>query len=201
MIKLKEYKQLLESSKKESLDMSIADCHIPGVFSLVFSGTDHGNLTRAFIATKKIKFGDVQFHSHRYGLFLTPIKGVIEHHIAKEDHSGEYMMQVYNYRSPLNGGKGLVYSGEMAFNIKSHYMPIGSTTYLFSKDIHTMSCSKGSVWIVEENGFDVDSSTVLGVPFVLDGLYNTPKQFQVNDMHQLVLRSVRNIVNEMEAIS
>ena len=33
-------------------------------------------------------------------------------------------------------------------------------------DIHTISCSKNSIWIVEEFGFQVNESTVLGVKII-----------------------------------
>lgn len=55
---------------------------------------------------------------------------------------------------------------------------------------HTVCCKAGAMWVVEEQGFKTEESTVLGVPFTVDGLYNKPQQFQINDMCQMVLREM-----------
>ena len=75
-------------------------------------------------------------------------------------------------------------------------LPVGSEITLSHNDIHTVSCSKGSVWIVKEKGFKTKESVVLGVPFITEGLYNAPKQYQVNDVYQMVLSKLRKIVGE-----
>lgn len=49
--------------------------------------------------------------------------------------------------------------------------------YLPPDLVHSVSCSKGSMWVVQELGFQDDSSTVLGTNFSTEGLYNEPKQF------------------------
>jgi len=63
-------------------------------------------------------------------------------------------------------------------------------------DIHTISCSKGSIWIVEELGFKTEESTVLGVPFTVDGLYTEPTMFQINDKCQIVLKYVTEMLKQ-----
>ena len=185
---------------KQSLNMSIADCHLKGCFSLVVGGTEHGELTRVFIATKKIKPFDIQFHSHRYDLKLGVIHGVFEHHVALEDdykslYDGESVrLKTYNYKSPLNRGTGLVNTGESNWSIKSYKVPVGGEMYLPSDLIHTVSVSKGSIWVVQEQGFNQDSSVVLGTDFSTEGLYNKPEQFQVNNMYEQVLNKLKQLV-------
>ena len=193
------YKMMLNISK-ESLDKSIADCHIKGCFSLVVGGTEHGNLTRVFIATKKIKPFDIQLHSHRYDLKMGVIHGVFEHHVALEETSQSYYenesvkLRSYEYRSPLNGGNGLTKTGSSNWNIKSYHVPVGGEMYLPHDLVHSVSCSKGSIWVVQELGFASDSSVVLGNDFSTEGLYRQPEQFQVNNMYEQVLTKLKKLV-------
>ena len=72
---------------------------------------------------------------------------------------------------------------------------MGSQISLTANDIHTVSCSKGSIWVVEEKGFESNKSTVLGVPFILDGLYTKPELYQVNDMCQHVAKELKTLLN------
>jgi hypothetical protein len=195
----KDLHKMLLNVNKESLDKSIADCHIKGCFSLVVGGTEHGNLTRVFIATKKIKPFDIQFHSHRYDLKIGVIHGVFEHHIAyplnRDAVNPNFVtLKEYDYKSPLNGGNGLVFTGVNKFCVESAKIPIGGELYLDSKDIHSVSVSKGSIWVVQELGFQDDSSVVLGTDFSTEGLYNKPEQFQVNNMYEQVLKHLKKLV-------
>lgn len=192
--------EMMKNPSKESLDMSLANCHIDGVFSLVVGGNEHGKLTRVFIATKKIKPFDIQFHTHRYNLRIGVIHGNFTHHTALEGftsdlYSGEAVsLKSYEYKSPLNGGTGLVGTGESCYILKTSDIPIGGELYLPYDLLHTVSCAKGTIWVVQELGFEDDSSTVLGVDFTTDGLYTEPKQFQVNDMFQTVLGKLKKLV-------
>ena len=193
------YKMMLNVDK-QSLDMSLQDCHVEGCFSLVVGGTEHGKLTRVFIATKKIKPFDIQFHSHRYNLKIGVIHGVFEHHIALEDTTQSYYanksvkLKSYEYRSPLNGGNGLTETGSSIRNLKSYKVPVGGEMYLPHDLVHSVSCSKGSMWVVQELGFQDDSSTVLGTDFATEGLYRKPEQFQVNNMYEQVLSKLKKLV-------
>ena len=185
---------LLHNPDKEALELSIDNCHAKGLFSLVIKGTQFGSLKRVFIAKRKIKPLDVQLHNHRYGIKITPIKGIVRHHMAFESDDGG-LIKHYKYKSPLNGGNGLTYYRTRSYKVEDYYMPVGMTCTLISTDIHTVSCSKGSMWIVEEQGFDREESDVLGVPFITDDLYSTPRSFQINDNAGLVLSAVRKIIN------
>ena len=193
------YKMMLNVDK-QSLDMSLQDCHVEGCFSLVVGGTEHGKLTRVFIATKKIKPFDIQFHSHRYNLKIGVIHGVFEHHIALEDTTQSYYanksvkLKSYEYKSPLNGGNGLTETGSSNWNLKSYKVPVGGEMYLPHDLVHSVSCSKGSMWVVQELGFQDDSSTVLGTDFATEGLYRKPEQFQVNNMYEQVLSKLKKLV-------
>lgn len=193
------YKMMLNADK-QSLDMSLQDCHVKGCFSLVVGGTEHGRLTRVFIATKKIKPFDIQFHSHRYDLKIGVVHGVFDHHIALEDDYGSYYncesvrMKCFDYKSPLNGGTGLTKTGESNWKLNSYKVPVGAEMYLPYDLVHSVSCSKGSIWIVQEQGFTTDSSVVLGTDFATEGLYRKPEQFQVNNMYEQALSKLNKLV-------
>jgi hypothetical protein len=200
---LKNIYNLIINPKIECLDLSLSDTHAKGVFSLVVDGNEAGCLTRIFISKNKIKPYSVQLHTHRYPLRLTFIKGNVKHHVAipsKESTLDSIELSEFEYKSPLNSGSGLKYLKEKYFTIKDYSLPVGSTIFLTSNDYHTISCSKGSIWIVEELGFKKDKSRVLGIPFITDGLYNRPNMFQINDMCQLVAKELKQIINSYESI-
>ena len=76
---------------------------------------------------------------------------------------------------------------------------VGSKVRYFKKVVETETeIPLGSVWIVKEKGFKTKESVVLGVPFITEGLYNAPKQYQVNDVYQMVLSKLRKIVGEIK---
>lgn len=198
---IKKIYNLVKSPNKESLKLSLADTHHNGIFSLVVDGTEFGELTRIFISESKLNPFDVQLHTHRYPIQLTAIKGNITHFLAFKSYVEDLntvSMSEFEYKSPLNGGNGLKYIQESNFIIKDYKMPIASSVIMSENDFHTMSCSKGSIWIVEEQGFKTDSSRVLGTPFTVDGLYNEPKMFSINDKCQIVAKELKKIILDYE---
>lgn len=198
---LRKIYSLLTNPNQESLNLSMADTHHSNIFSLVIDGTEFGKLTRIFIADEKLKPFEVQLHTHRYPLMLTMVKGNITHFTASEAFDNDFRnveLSEFEYKSPLNGGCGLKYIGEKKVKINQYKLPIGSSVNMNFTHFHTMSCSKGSIWIVEEKGFKTDSSRVLGVPFVTDGLYNPPKLFQVNDKVQIVRKAIKKMIIDYE---
>jgi hypothetical protein len=200
---LKKVYDYLKNPNIESLNLSMADTHHNGLFSLVISGTEFGNLTRVFIADADLLPYEVQLHTHRYPIRLTTIKGNIKHFVAYRSeivdcHTVE--LSEFNYKSPLNGGKGLSYEKETNVIIKDYHLPIGSTLQMTENEFHTVSCDKGSIWIVEEQGFKNDFSKVLGVPFVTEGLYNPPASFQVNDKCQIVAKEIKKLILDYEVV-
>lgn len=193
--------EMMKHPDQDALNKSLNDVHLKGVFSLVVGGTENGSLTRIFIANKKIKPFDIQFHSHRYNLTIGVVHGNFKHHVALEYFGSNYHegksihMKSYEYKSPLNGGNGLTKTGDDIYHLRSYNVPVGGELFLPYDLIHSVSVSKGSVWIVQEHGFVDDSSTVLGTPFITEGLYNEPKQYQVNDMYQLVFEKLKKLVD------
>lgn len=175
---------------------SIDNCHVPGLFSLVIDGQEDGKLTRVFISREQIELGDVQYHDHRYGLCLTPLTKGVTHHLMSIDGSGSTVMPLFEYKSFLNGGGGTRYLYDV--NIKSHQhdMMPGSFSRLTHGQVHTISCKKNSVWVVEETGFEKDHSHFLGVPFATEGLYTAPGQYMINDMCQLVLNKINGLIGD-----
>jgi hypothetical protein len=188
---------------KETLEKSMDNVHCKGLFSLVINGTEDGKLTRVFIAHKKIKLGQVQFHTHRYDLNLTVLKGEFMHHTATlcDPLDMSIEMDSFTYQSPLNGGVGLSGGGLTSKELKSYMMPIGSTVYIDHEELHTVSVNKGCIWVVEELGFKTKISQVWGVPFTVDGLYNPPKQYQINDNHQLVKKTINEIASHYKMVN
>lgn len=194
---------LMDNQDPKSLEKSIDNCHHKGLFSLVIGGTENGKLTRVFIATKKIKLSGCTFHSHTYDLTIGVIKGEFMHHIAKD--SDMFMMNssptdvmfnwvrlpTYHYQSPLNNGKGLEFDSMKEYYINSTVVPAGGEIHLRHTDIHSVTVSEGTMWVLQEHGFETDKSTVIGKPFTVDGLYTPPKQYQVNDMWQLVYNELK----------
>jgi len=199
---LKRVQYCLRSGSPDSLNLSLNNVHSEGLFSLVVDNVEFGKLTRVFIAEKKIKPFDVQFHTHRYPIRLTTIKGQFKHHVAKECYRKEVdtcTISKFDYKSFLNGGSGLKYEKEVEIVVSDYTIPNGSTIEMNTVEYHTVSCAKGTIWIVQELGFEKDSSKVLGVPFIVDSLYTKPEMFQINDKAQLVLREISKMISEYES--
>lgn len=190
--------RLMEEPNVESLQMSMNDVHQKGLFSLVVGGTENCKLTRIFIAKNKIKPFAAQLHSHVYDLNIGVIKGTFLHHSAHEcgRNAKGVNLGTYKYQSPLNGGAGLEYIEDKPYSLYDNYVPETGSFYLNHNDIHTVSASKGTMWIVEELGVKSKSSIVVGKRFIVDGLYNQPKQYQVNDMYQIVKRELEIICDK-----
>lgn len=182
------------SEPTKAIKKSLNNVHSKGLFSLVVDGEENGKLLRVFIADKKIRPYSVQLHSHRYPINLIAINGTIKQYVAKPGNMVK--MPVYKYRSFLNGGKGLQFSHTDNFDVHEYTLPKASVLHMTENEIHTVSCSKGSIWIVEELGFKTEESTVLGVPFTIEGLYTEPEMFQINDKAQTVLKYVNKILDD-----
>lgn len=198
MQELRKIHKKLQKTKNSSLQMSMRDVHIKGLFSLVFDGDQAGHLTRAYIANNKVEPFDAQLHSHSYNLKLTVLKGRVTHHLAKnigENEMGAMTISAYKYKSPLKGRDGiLIYSHQQIISIEENVIPPSATIFLNHSDIHTVSCSKGAVWIVEELGFQTKETIVLGTPFCLEGLYRKPEQFEINDNYQTLKRLTQDLL-------
>lgn len=190
---LQKYYDQLTNANEHELGLSIDNCHAKGLFSLVFNGTEFGKLTRAFIASKKVRPFDVQLHNHTYDLSITVIKGQVMHHTATL--GKDILIPNYEYKSPLNGGNGLTFVGTKSIDMNTYHLPTTSKIFLHANEYHTVSCSKGSIWIVQEHGFQSKSSNVLGSPFTTDGLYPAPSMYQINDRVQLLGNALKEHLN------
>lgn len=196
---LEEFKDKLIKCNPESLKMSLNNVHAKEMFSLVVDGTEAGKLTRVFIAGKKLKPYKAQLHTHRYPITLTVLKGTVTQHTADIFKTG-FNTSMYKYKSPLNGGQGLTYRQEVSVCTKDFVVPVGCQIHMDCNSFHTISCSKGAMWIVEELGFENDYSLVLGVPFITENLYTKPEMFQINDKHQLVLKTINKLVSALSCV-
>jgi hypothetical protein len=197
--------QLLKSLDKttpDSLKLSLSNAHKKGLFSLVISGVAPGNLQRVFIADKKVSPYDIQLHTHRYPIRITVLKGTVKHYVAKKGTSEQCRVRLseFEYSSPLTGGKGLAYLHEDYFDIQEYILPVGSMTSLGVADYHTISCSKGAVWVVEEMGYRCEVSKVLGIPFNTSGLYTQPERFEPHNRHIQVTKTVEKLIKRFDAV-
>ena len=203
LLSLKKLRAILVNPDPESLELSLDDVHHPGLFSLVVGGTEAGKLTRIFIADTGIPIGAVQLHQHRYGIRLTTLKGlVVQHEAVRCDPGvgGAVRLNIFKYKSPLNGGDGLTYSGNDLFTLRMFPVPICGSLEMYHTEFHTISCGSGAMWMVEELGFKSDSSAVLGVPFDTDGLYTKVSAGRVDTQRIHVLRVVENLIKKFESL-
>lgn len=201
--KLQQIQKFLNYPNTDSLNLSMKDTHHAGLFSLVIHGTEFGKLIRVFIADEDIQPYEVQLHTHRYPIMITAIKGNITHYVAVRTDTidvATVSLSEFNYKSPLNGGEGLSYLKETNVTLKDYNLPVGATLKMTPDEFHTVSCKKGAIWIVEENGFKSDSSRVLGVPFITEGLYNPPNSFQINDKYQMVKSEINKLILAYKSI-
>ena len=194
---------LMNNQNEGSLLKSLDNVHHKGLFSLVIGGNENGSLTRVFIATKKIKMSAIQLHSYTYDLSIGVIKGEFMHHTAMQLGCGavganSIKLDKYRYRSPLNGGNGLEFLEDATYLVQSSNIPEGGEVLLSHTDIHSVSVSKGAMWVLQEHGFKTHKSIVLGRKFITDGLYTIPKQYQVNDMWQKVYASLKKLTHGQE---
>ena len=190
---IEKYKNLLLIADKDAFSKSLNNVHHKGLFSLVIGGIENGKLTRVFIAHEKIKPFDIQLHSHRYYLRITPLQGYIKQHEAYLS-SSNVNMDRWSYKSILNGGNGLTYKSEEEVSLKEFNLPVGSNIEMDVDQIHTISCSKNSIWVVEEFGFKTDESIVLGISFKTKGFYTEVKQLEINVNRNLVLNAMNKIL-------
>lgn len=201
---LRKVNEMLENPDADALEMSLDNVHSEGLFSLVLGGTEHGKLTRVFVANKKLKPFGVQLHTHRYSIKLTVIKGHVKHYTTTDCESINHesvVLPQYKYKSVLNGGFGIRYMKDRVVQVKEFTIPVGATVHMNSDQFHTVSCSKGSMWIVEEQGFEKDHSLLLGVPFTVNDLYTKPRGSQVMDMFNAVHAVVKNLLSDFNTVS
>lgn len=183
---------LLSSAKQESLELSLSDCHVKGLFSLVIAGNEFGHLTRIFIAEQEIKPFDVQLHTHRYSIKLSPIFGQLIHHRANRDKKGEILMTEYEYSSAITGQQSLTSLGKRRISCSQYPIPPGSVIELSHQDFHTISCSQGATWMVEELGYQTEKSRVLGIPFEVKDMYRKPDISKILVMRDRVLETLQS---------
>lgn len=181
--------ETIENATDDALDMSLRDCHADGLFSLVVKKSSDGCLTRFFIATKDIEFGDIAMHSHKYRLWLSLLAGSFTHH--KAILGGNTTISEWKYRSDDGS---FVHKGSPSITIKSEHLPVSSEIYLRADDVHTVSCKAGAVWAIEELAYTgCVETTVLGVPFKTRDLYKKPTRQQILEVKSAVYGVLLNL--------
>ena len=177
---MKKFLDLLNENNPELYTMSRADVHARELYSIVLKQHDDGRLTRAFIALDEVKPFDIQLHTHAYSIDITALTGLVRHHIATPillNTTCPYTrMPAYRYRSMLREEfveQRFVPDGVMKVHVEDYYIPPGGSIYLESTDIHTVSCSAKSIWIIEEGNRVSDDSLFLGIPFNKGTMYRS----------------------------
>ena len=201
---MKKFLDLLNEQNPELYTMSRADVHARELYSIVLKQHEDGRLTRAFIALDEVKPFDIQLHTHAYSINITAITGLIRHHIATPillNTTCPYTrMPTYRYRSMLREESvehRFVRDGIKNVHVEAYYIPPGESIYLESTDIHTVSCSAKSIWIIEEGNRVSDDSLFLGIPFSKGTMYrslvDSPKE--VDMCIDFLRKSLENVVD------
>ena len=201
---MKKFLDLLNEQNPELYTMSRADVHARELYSIVLKQHEDGRLTRAFIALDEVKPFDIQLHTHAYSINITAITGLIRHHIATPillNTTCPYTrMPAYRYRSMLREESvehRFVRDGIKNVHVEDYYIPPGGSIYLESTDIHTVSCSAKSIWIIEAGNRVNDDSLFLGIPFSKGTMYrslvDSPKE--VDMCIDFLRKSLENVVD------
>ena len=193
---------LSKEPNRQNIDMSLKNTHVKGMYSIVLNIDNDGNLFRVFYATEEIKPYEIALHEHRYNLTLGFIDGCIKQHSLIETYTEvctceRVDLPVFKYETPLNGGNGLTYIVDIFAYIISTDMPLYSSVYLNANDIHTISCTKDSMWIVREEtlGYNKNYSYVYGKPFTTDGLYDKISDEEYNNIFNLIKDKLKPYLN------
>ena len=193
---------LSKEPNRQNIDMSLKNTHVKGMYSIVLNIDNDGNLFRVFYATEEIKPYEIALHEHRYNLTLGFIDGCIKQHSLIETYTEvctceRIDLPVFKYETPLNGGNGLTYIVDIFAYIISTDMPLYSSVYLNANDIHTISCTKDSMWIVREEtlGYNKNYSYVYGKPFTTDGLYDKISDEEYNNIFNLIKDKLKPYLN------
>ena len=193
---------LSKEPNRQNIDMSLKNTHVKGMYSIVLNIDNDGNLFRVFYATEEIKPYEIALHEHRYNLTLGFIDGCIKQHSLIETYTEvctceRIDLPVFKYETPLNGGNGLTYIVDIFAYIISTDIPLYSSVYLNANDIHTISCTKDSMWIVREEtlGYNKNYSYVYGKPFTTDGLYDKISDEEYNNIFNLIKDKLKPYLN------
>ena len=193
---------LSKEPNRQNIDMLLKNTHVKGMYSIVLNIDNDGNLFRVFYATEEIKPYEIALHEHRYNLTLGFIDGCIKQHSLIETYTEvctceRIDLPVFKYETPLNGGNGLTYIVDIFAYIISTDIPLYSSVYLNANDIHTISCTKDSMWIVREEtlGYNKNYSYVYGKPFTTDGLYDKISDEEYNNIFNLIKDKLKPYLN------
>ena len=196
------HKEFLEYLKavldiKHSLrdDLSLADCHHPGLYSIVLRKNPKGELLRVFVATKDIEAGSICYHTHKYGVKIVPLTTGIINHRAVPISTGNTCMT--RFKKCKTTGK-YIEVDSVHYDVSDHHLLKGTMTFLSHSDIHTISCKEDSMWVIQENielGEYQDEFT-FGIPPNKEGMYN-----KVDALTSLVLQNsiLHEIIKTLES--
>ena len=191
---MRKFLDLLDENNPELYSMSRADVHARELYSIVLKQHDDGRLTRAFMAMEDVKPFDIQLHTHAYSIDITAVTGLIPHHTATPimlNTTFPYVrMPTYRYRSMLREEtveQRFVQDGLANLHIEDYYLPPGGSIYLKSSDIHTVSCTAKSIWIIEEGNRETEDTKFFGIPFRKGTMYrplqDSPKEVDMCIRH------------------
>jgi hypothetical protein len=200
---LRHLRDLIHNTTQEVLGMSLKDIHAPELFSLVFHCDENKRLKRAFMAGKEIQPYEIQLHTHRYPLRITVLKGRVVHHRAvvssefnKDQHHGIVKMDSMSYRSAIVGdGRVDVVVEDVELALKDFTLPVGSSVELTEHDIHTVSCAKDAIWVVEELPIvePCEYTRMYGVPFAVTEMYRKPSFPHLFSMQRELIRTIDDL--------
>ena len=138
-------------------------CHHPELASIVID--DSGPfMTRAFIAADATGLKTVAPHSHRTSIKITLLRGLVRHDIIDTTRDGGMGDAVaHTYESKLLGGAGLGQGFETSWDFRDRQVLShpGDWIVLNYRDVHTVSWTEGSIWVVEEGPLMTDRTRVV----------------------------------------
>lgn len=144
-------RQSLDQGERD-LTGSLANCHVPGMDSIVLHDNRiaAGGMARIFIARRGAhKLGEVidedtgnfvlGVHNHRFPLTIVPLLGEFINYEVTPDPDGSEILHRYTFTSGITGTMGVDYLGEVRTRppVLNDQMP-GGFVHMESADLHTV---------------------------------------------------------------
>lgn len=149
---------------------SLADCHAPGIDSIVLQDNraTNGGMTRIFAAHEGVHpLGDlinpntgnytIGVHDHRFGLRILPLLGTIVNFEVTIDPEGPETLHEYEFQSGINGNMNVAHTREVRTRTPVfHELTPGGSTNMLATDLHTVivpdseTVNGMTAWMVHE---------------------------------------------------
>lgn len=152
---------LLNNADEETLMMSLDNCHIEGLTSIVLKKEADGSLLRAFLSQAHLSYNRVGelwefgFHNHKYDIDISLISGQVYNLTAKESFEGDpasHQVYKYKFNSYIDGQKKVAQHSSANLKILNSELLSTKPIHLSCDTLHTIYIPlylEGS-WFVKE---------------------------------------------------